>query len=304
MIAGTLRWLAPEQLKCQPVDARTDLFAVGLVLYTMLTGRDPYADTSGRLELLHAQLNVEPNPPSRNAKQAIAPELDAVVRRALAKDPGRRVPSAEDFALDLERITGVVAPPASSSQPVLIRTAATHLPQSGGPVTSVRDGAQTLVSGSVDPPPESPLEPDSVTDDKTRSMPRAALFAADASQVAPHGYAPPDGTSPEPDPFTDEETQRRPCEVAASAPHRGTSFVASPDALDTRCDERRRTREAATLVDVAPLVAPRDEAATEFTPRATRPRRRATLNVTVLTVGSTVFFSVVLLVLFRYFGVH
>jgi len=91
-LLGTAPYMAPEQLFGRGVDARTDLFALGVVLYQMATGEVPF---SGRniVEVLQAVSNKTPVPPSRLAPD-LPPALDALILRLLAKEPAGRFPSS------------------------------------------------------------------------------------------------------------------------------------------------------------------------------------------------------------------
>jgi TolB-like protein len=97
MVVGTPDYLAPEQITGQPVDARSDLFAVAAVLYEMLSGRKAFMGRNV-VEVFHAVVNQEPPPLGGSA--AIA-NVDRVVRQTLSKRPERRPPSADAMASDL-----------------------------------------------------------------------------------------------------------------------------------------------------------------------------------------------------------
>ncbi len=100
LIIGTAAYMAPEQATGQPVDARTDLYAAGVVLYEMLTGQVPFeADTPIALLNMHA---YEPPPPPRRLNPDLPVEIEAVVLRALAKDPGDRFQSAAEMAATID----------------------------------------------------------------------------------------------------------------------------------------------------------------------------------------------------------
>src|SRR6266571_1706130 len=99
-IAGTFQYMAPEVLQGASADARSDLFSVGVVLYEMATGRRPFGGESST-ELFFATLNQAPTPP-RSLNPAISPALEAVILRALEKNPSDRYPSAAALKLDLE----------------------------------------------------------------------------------------------------------------------------------------------------------------------------------------------------------
>ena len=95
LMVGTLRYMAPEQLRGEAGDLRTDLYALGAVLYEMLTGRVPFASDS-EYEVIRAQVEEAPAPPSSLAA-GLPAWLDAAVLRALAKDPAERFQSAEEM---------------------------------------------------------------------------------------------------------------------------------------------------------------------------------------------------------------
>jgi serine/threonine-protein kinase len=92
---GTAKYLAPEQVEGRPVDARTDVYALGVVLYELLCGRAPFvADTEAATAL--ARLHQEPMRP-RNVRAGIPKPLEDVVLRAMARDPQQRYPTAGAF---------------------------------------------------------------------------------------------------------------------------------------------------------------------------------------------------------------
>ena len=96
MLVGTVEYMAPEQIMGRPVDGRTDLYSVGIVLYRMLTGKAPFRD-GGVPALIHAHLNVYPKPLGELAPE-VPGELDRVVLRCLAKQPERRYESMEELS--------------------------------------------------------------------------------------------------------------------------------------------------------------------------------------------------------------
>ena len=108
---GTLAYMSPEQVKSpKNVDARSDIYSLGVVLYEMLTGRTPF-DADSEYELMDRIVREEPPVPSR-VIQGSPPSFDAVVRRAMAKRPEDRYSDCEGFRKDLQRATeGLVAVP-------------------------------------------------------------------------------------------------------------------------------------------------------------------------------------------------
>jgi hypothetical protein len=95
-VLGTLPYMAPEQVEGHPADARTDTFALGVVLHEMITGRSPFQGTS-QASLAAAILTHEP--PSISSRISTAPaSLDRVMNKCLSKDPDKRWQSANDLA--------------------------------------------------------------------------------------------------------------------------------------------------------------------------------------------------------------
>jgi hypothetical protein len=104
MVMGTASYMAPEQVRGESVDARTDIFAFGAVLYEMLSGHRAFRrDTSA--ETMTAVLKDDP-PELKDPLHPISPALDRIVRRCLEKSPEQRFQSAKDLAFALEALSG------------------------------------------------------------------------------------------------------------------------------------------------------------------------------------------------------
>jgi serine/threonine-protein kinase len=101
MLLGTPAYMAPEQVLGEPTDARTDVYALGMVLYHALTGVLPFAGCDDTLVLAH-QLHSTPLPPKELGD--FDPRFDALVLRAVAKDPARRYPDMTSFAGALRQL--------------------------------------------------------------------------------------------------------------------------------------------------------------------------------------------------------
>jgi len=101
--AGTLAYMAPEQVQGAGVDPRTDLWAAGAVFYEMATGRRAFGDASGT-PLISAILHQQPVAP-RSLNKTLSKGLECVILKALSKDPGQRYQSASEIAGDLAGLT-------------------------------------------------------------------------------------------------------------------------------------------------------------------------------------------------------
>jgi hypothetical protein len=123
MIVGTFQYMAPEQVEGKDVDARSDIFSFGAVLYEMVTGRRAFPGKS-QLSVASAILEKEPEPIS-TLQPMTPPALDHAIRRCLAKDPEERWQTARDLALELEWSaeggSQVMAMPAGAAQGIRAR---------------------------------------------------------------------------------------------------------------------------------------------------------------------------------------
>jgi beta-lactam-binding protein with PASTA domain/tRNA A-37 threonylcarbamoyl transferase component Bud32 len=148
-IMGTAQYLSPEQARGAPVTAASDLYSVGIVLYEMLTGKVPFTGDSA-IEIAMKHLNEPPKPPSK-IRPEIPEELDAVVLRALSKNPEDRYQTAEEFSEDLHRVEAglPLAPETSEAATALIAGAAL----AGDGSTEVLAGTAVTTPGGAPPPP-------------------------------------------------------------------------------------------------------------------------------------------------------
>jgi serine/threonine protein kinase/tetratricopeptide (TPR) repeat protein len=110
-VPGTLPYMAPEQLRGNQGDERSDIYSAGAVLYEMIAGKRPFRETSGP-QLIGAILEQTPSPPS-SYNRRVSRALESIILKALDKDPNRRYQSARELHVDLVRISSgaVQVPP-------------------------------------------------------------------------------------------------------------------------------------------------------------------------------------------------
>ena len=153
-MVGSPRTISPEQARCQRVDERTDVYAAGLALYTLIVGQGPFAHATDILRLLNAHVREPPTPPSHVARQPVPAELDHAILRALAKRPEHRFQSAEAFREELGRIEAVLT---GTTQPIAAGTGgAGGAADESEAQTVVRAAAQTTPAAE---PPIADLPP-------------------------------------------------------------------------------------------------------------------------------------------------
>lgn len=146
-VMGTAQYLSPEQARGEVVDARSDLYSTGCLLYELLTGRPPFQGDSP-VSVAYQHVSEAPLPPSK-VDPAVPPSLDPLVLKALAKDPDDRYQTAADFRSDVERamaglpITSAMAPVTVAAAGVAAADATQQISAAGGPadpLAGVDDG--------------------------------------------------------------------------------------------------------------------------------------------------------------------
>ena len=100
-IMGTPQYMPPEQARGEPIDERADVYAIGAMLYHLLAGEPPYAGETSQHVL--SKVTAEPPVPLAQRVPGVAPDLLAIVERAMARDPSARYPTARELADDLRR---------------------------------------------------------------------------------------------------------------------------------------------------------------------------------------------------------
>ncbi|MEU3721560.1 protein kinase [Streptomyces sp. NPDC031705] len=149
MVVGTPQYLSPEQALGRGVDARSDLYSVGIMLFQLLTGRIPF-DADSPLAIAYAHVQEEPVAPS-TINRAVTPAMDALVARALKKNPNERFPTATAMRDEILRVMSA----GQTGAPVIVPGAAT-----GGSGAGVGSAVFPPVdSGFQAPPPQSLQQP-------------------------------------------------------------------------------------------------------------------------------------------------
>ncbi|HKH23098.1 MAG TPA: protein kinase [Solirubrobacterales bacterium] len=159
-VIGSVDYMAPEQIESGPIDARTDVYALGCVLFHALSGRVPYAERESSAKMW-AHLN-EPPPAAGSTTAGVPRGLDAVIRRAMAKDPAERFPSAGDLGraalaavrgealTEPERAVGSGEAAATETQPIRTEVApAPTVPLATPPRKRRRRRRRRLLAGLV-----------------------------------------------------------------------------------------------------------------------------------------------------------
>ena len=188
---GTMAYIAPEQIRGEPLDARTDLYAFGCVAYECLTGVPPFV-RDDQAALLWAHLSQDPSPISEVRPEL--PAVDDIVARAMAKNPSDRYQTCEQFTIALgerlgtdrphraEPVTGLIAPDSESASTGTALTPHLPPPASRGaetdlPTSAMVLGAGSLVTGGGYSPAAAP---------PPAALPPAELPAADSPATQAH----------------------------------------------------------------------------------------------------------------------
>lgn len=143
MVVGTPQYLSPEQALGRGVDARSDLYSVGIMLFQLLTGRIPF-DADSPLAIAYAHVQEEPVAPS-SINRSVTPAMDALVARALKKNPNERFPTAAAMGDEVARVLGS----GQTGAPVIVPGA-----PSGGSGAGVSSAVFPPVDSGFQAPPQ------------------------------------------------------------------------------------------------------------------------------------------------------
>jgi serine/threonine-protein kinase len=136
-IMGTAQYLSPEQAQGQRVDARSDLYSIGIILFELLAARVPFTgDSAVSIALKHVS---EPAPSVATLRPDVHPVLESIVARALVKDPAGRFQSAEEFVLALDDARRAIASGRAGEQTAMYKRSGPPLPPLPPAVADERD---------------------------------------------------------------------------------------------------------------------------------------------------------------------
>jgi len=290
LAVGTPRYMSPEQAHGSPVDARSDIYATGLMLFEMVSGVGPFDDARDHNELLLAHLGR--NAPLLSSISVVAPELDAVVASMLAKDPRERPPTARHVA-DTLRALGqryshyvateaptVNAPRTPISEPPT-RVEGRRRASSQAPAATRPDGVAAFGrGGSGDTTTVQPALELATTAAHTLPDPNVTQRLPDAPAPAPSFYGP--------DTLLDAVT-KAPTVIPEAAPERTEMLLRAPALPGERAPtDPGPTRTAVPLVEAPNLTPPPVVPTRSVLPPPPQPRgsrRVAVLAGVVLAAG-------------------
>jgi serine/threonine-protein kinase len=199
-IFGTPHYMSPEQALGKPLDLRADIYSVGVIMYELFTGKVPF-EAESFMGILTKHITTQPTPPRQAApEREIPPSIEAVILRALAKEPEERYQSMAEMATELAAIAAEVAPEVLQPRP-----SSQALAQISKPLSVV------MPSRTATPMPKPPSGKQPLPLDETRPHPKkrsaapyfavaAILVAAAAGAVVYVTHAPAPAPTPAPTP--------------------------------------------------------------------------------------------------------
>ncbi|AKT37103.1 serine/threonine-protein kinase [Chondromyces crocatus] len=213
-LKGRAPYMAPEQLRGEPIDRRTDIFALGILLYQLLTGKHPFQGDNEFETMRRITSGVPPTPP-RSLVPALSSEVEAIVLRALASSPGDRFSTMLEVLRSLENATPPEAQISAEDVAEYMRATVGHRGEQRR--AAIRDAEQSTRGERTSPARQSSLASGArLAPDLPASSPelaaivRAAAAAAEGRQALPEPPLPPVHVVPVPPPQSTSSTSQGP----------------------------------------------------------------------------------------------
>jgi serine/threonine-protein kinase len=175
-VIGTAQYLSPEQARGESVDARSDVYAAGCVLFELLTGEPPFTGDSP-VAVAYQHVREDPKAPSQlNPK--VSPQLDAIVLKAMSKGPANRYQSAAEMRADLVRVLSGQRPSAPAVMTAEDRTAVMNEQAARSSRTQVVSGGGRHRPAALKSEPEDDYDPIADEEEERRAKRKKAIMVA------------------------------------------------------------------------------------------------------------------------------
>ncbi|WP_112276113.1 Stk1 family PASTA domain-containing Ser/Thr kinase [Lentzea terrae] len=172
-VIGTAQYLSPEQARGESVDARSDVYAAGCVLFELLTGEPPFTGDSP-VAVAYQHVREDPKPPS-SLNPKVSPQLDAIVLKAMSKGPANRYQSAAEMRADLVRVLSGQRPSAPAVMTAEDRTAVMN-EQARTPRTQVISGGGRHRPAALKSEPDDDYDPIADEEEERRARRKKAIM--------------------------------------------------------------------------------------------------------------------------------
>jgi len=239
---GTLEYMSPEQLMGKQLDGRSDVYALGVVAYEMITGGLPFPDAKGPAGLITAQLKQTPQPPStRVPKSALPPAADRAILKALEKSKENRHADVSAMAIALQEVLDHAKEQSNPAMQALPASASQARNLAGADLLETRKGEMPHVLPPAVPPGTGPMGPNH----PPPMLTQPASTPNPHPPLGPHGYGPgPLGPMP-PQPYGAglSQAQLQTPYPMMSGGGMGAPMMTYPQASPQLYGETLRTRE-------------------------------------------------------------